>query len=74
MGILISIITIKGETCKISTLIPLGILYVILQIITFKVEMTKGNVTRINPEELSNDFANILSDELVATNAYIFLK
>ena len=30
--------------------------------------MTNGNVKRINPDELKNDFAVILEDELVATN------
>lgn len=31
-------------------------------------EETNGTVTRVNPENISKDFTNILKDEMVATN------
>lgn len=54
-GIVISVITIKGEACK-------------LEILGKLVEKTNGNINRVEPQNLSKDFANILSDEIVATS------
>jgi Mg-chelatase subunit ChlD len=54
-GVAISVITIKGEGCRMDILQTLA-------------EQTMGNVTRVNPENLSKDFASILSDEVVGTN------
>ena len=53
--IIVSVITIKGEGCKVETLGKIA-------------EDTNGNVTRVNPEEVSKDFSGILKDEIVATN------
>ncbi|CAD8204307.1 unnamed protein product [Paramecium octaurelia] len=53
-GIVISLVTIKGEGCKIDTLGKL-------------VEKTNGIVTRVNPEKIGEDFANIINDIVVGT-------
>lgn len=54
IGVMISIITIKGEQCQIETIGKLA-------------EITNGNVTRVEPKDIAKDFANILQDEIVAT-------
>jgi len=54
-GISFSIITIKGETCNAEVLGKLT-------------DETNGTITRVSPEEITKDFANILKDEIVATN------
>mgnify|MGYP001807073521 CR=1 FL=1 len=51
---MISVVTIKGEGCKIDILGGLS-------------EKTNGTVTRVKPEDIEKDFANILKDELVGT-------
>jgi len=53
-GIAVSIVTIKGEGCKIEVLNKI-------------VDETNGNVTRVNPEEIGKDFAAMLKDEVIAT-------
>ena len=53
-GVLVNVISIKGEECK-------------LEILGKMADATNGNVKRVNPEELSKDFANIFKDDLVAT-------
>jgi Mg-chelatase subunit ChlD len=53
-GVVISVVTIKGEGCKIDILGQLA-------------EKTNGTVTRVKPEDIGTDFANILKDELVGT-------
>lgn len=54
-GIQISIITIKGEECKLVTLNQI-------------VEETNGNIFRVDPLNIGKEFANILSDEVVGTS------
>lgn len=51
-GVIINVITIKGEGCKLDTLSKL-------------VEQTQGTVTRITPDEIGKNFAAILKDEIV---------
>ena len=46
---IVNIVSIKGEGCKIEIL---GIL----------ADKTGGNVTRVDPENIHRDFANILED------------
>lgn len=46
-GIAISVVTIKGEACKMEVLNKLA-------------DITNGNVTRVNPQDLSKNFANML--------------
>lgn len=60
-SIIISVITIKGEGCK-------------LEILGKLTEDTNGNITRVNPEEISNDFSGILKDEIVATNVDLEIR
>jgi len=50
----ISVITIKGEGCKVDVLGKI-------------VEKTNGTITRVNPSNIQQDFANILKDEIVGT-------
>lgn len=60
-GIVISVITIKGEGCKMDVLGKLA-------------DNTNGTVTRVNPSELSKDFANILKDEIVGTKVVLQIR
>ena len=60
-GIVISVITIKGEGCKMEYLGKLA-------------DLTNGNVNRVNPSEISNDFAAILKDEVVATKVNLKMR
>jgi hypothetical protein len=39
-----------------------------MDILSLLAESTMGNVTRVDPENLSRDFASILKDEVVGTN------
>ena len=51
-SLLISVITIKGEGCKMEILGKLS-------------NLTNGNVLRINPENIAKDFSSILANEIV---------
>lgn len=53
-GIAISLITLKGEECKVKVLGKIT-------------EDTNGHVTRIDPTNIGNDFSNLLKDEIVGT-------
>lgn len=53
-----NIITIKGEGCKIEAIGQLA-------------ESTNGNIKVVNPEKLSDDFANVLKDEIVGLNVLV---
>lgn len=48
----------KGEECKVIVLGQLT-------------EKTQGQITRINPENIHNDFSSILKDEVIATHTFI---
>lgn len=50
----VSVITIKGEGCKVEVLGKLA-------------QDTNGSITRVNPGDIGKDFANILKDEIVGT-------
>ncbi|KRX07681.1 hypothetical protein PPERSA_11230 [Pseudocohnilembus persalinus] len=54
LGIVISVITIKGEGCKVEILGKLA-------------EETNGTVTRVDPTEIEKDFAAVLGDEVSGT-------
>jgi hypothetical protein len=45
----------KGEECKVICLSKVS-------------EITNGSMTRVNPEKITEDFANVLKDEVVGTN------
>jgi hypothetical protein len=57
-NITVSIITIKGEGCKIEAIGKLA-------------EITNGNIKVVNPDKLSDDFANVLKDEVVGINVVV---
>ena len=54
-GVTINIISIEGDECNLDSLSKLA-------------EMTGGNVERVNPTTLTQDFANMLSVPVIATN------
>jgi len=57
----VGVITIKGEGCKVDKLAKIA-------------ELTGGTVTRVNPEKITEDFANILKEELVARDAEVKIR
>ena len=57
-NITVNIVTIKGEGCKMEAIGKLA-------------ELTNGNVKVVNPEKLSDDFANVLKDEVVGLNVEV---
>ena len=54
-NVAVNIVTIKGESAK-------------LEVLSKVVEATNGQMKVVNPEKISEDFANILKDEVVALN------
>jgi len=60
-GITVNIVSIEGEECNIDTLSKIS-------------EMTGGEVERVNPLELTKNFANILSTPVIATNVITKVK
>jgi hypothetical protein len=60
-GISISIVSIVGEDCRLEMLSPLA-------------ELTGGDIIKVDPLNLSKDFANILSDAIIATNVELKVK
>jgi Mg-chelatase subunit ChlD len=60
-GITVNIISIKGEECDLETLSPLY-------------EKTGGNVDIIEPDELKDNFANMLKNEVIATKVTAKIK
>ncbi|KRX09903.1 Zinc finger, Sec23/Sec24-type [Pseudocohnilembus persalinus] len=57
-GIQISIITVKGEQCKIITLGTMA-------------DKTQGKITKVNPQNIQNDFASILKEEILGTKVVL---
>lgn len=57
-GIAISVISIASEECRLDSLSEL-------------VDSTGGELTKVNPQNLSSDFANILSQEILASNVTV---
>lgn len=57
-GVLINVISIASEECRIATLSEM-------------VDETGGELIKVNPSKLSNDFANILAQEVIATNVIL---
>jgi hypothetical protein len=58
LGVTISIVTLKGEGCRMDILSKLA-------------EQTHGSVARVDPQNLGKDFANILKDEVLGTNVQL---
>ncbi|CAG9333239.1 unnamed protein product [Blepharisma stoltei] len=57
-GVGISVISIAGEECRLDCLSSI-------------VEETGGNLTKVDPQNLSNDFANILAQQILAFNVTV---
>jgi len=60
-GVCISLISIVGEECQIDTLSTLA-------------DLTGGMIQRVDPEHLTENFANILTNEIIATHVSAKVK
>jgi hypothetical protein len=60
-GVTINIISIQGDECNIDSLSKLA-------------DLTGGNVERVNPVTLKDDFSNILSSPVIASNVEVKVK
>lgn len=58
LGVSVSIISIEGEECRLESLIKVT-------------KTTGGDVVRVAPEKISEEFSNILSNEVIATNVNV---
>ena len=54
-GVTVSVISIEGEECRLESLSAVA-------------EVTEGNLSKVDPEKLQEDFANVLAAELLATH------
>ena len=57
-GVSVSVISVSDADCKLSYLSNIA-------------NLTEGNVLRVNPATLADDFANVLSERIVATEAKV---
>ncbi len=60
-GIMINVITIKGEGCKVEKLGQLA-------------DLTQGKVIRVNPDNITSEFASIMKDEIVGTQVEVKVR
>ena len=60
-GLSVNIVSIEGEECNIDTLSKIS-------------QLTGGEVERVDPEHLTQNFANILSMPVIATNVTTKVK
>ena len=60
-GIIISLITFQGEESKI-------------EILSILCEMTGGDIIKVKPSEILDQFSNLLTTEVIATNVKISVK
>ena len=60
-GLTINVISIIGDECNLDSLSSLA-------------DMTGGNVERVDPVELTSNFANILSQPIIASNVLAKVK
>ncbi|CDW82116.1 type a von willebrand factor domain-containing protein [Stylonychia lemnae] len=60
-GVTVNIVSIEGEECNIDTISRLS-------------ELTGGDVQRVNPKDLIENFSNILSLPTLATNVQVKVK
>ncbi len=56
-----SVISLVGEECSISSLSSVA-------------ELTGGDVTRVDPANVTADFSNILSNPIIATQVAVLIK
>ena len=57
-GVSVSVISIEGDECRLDALMSVT-------------EISGGNVVRVAPENLSEEFANILSEDVIATHVEV---
>lgn len=60
-GLTINIVSIIGDECNLDSLSKLA-------------ELTGGNVERVDPVSLTTNFANILSEPVIASNVVAKIK
>jgi len=60
-AIIISLITFEGEESKIEILSTLA-------------QMTGGDIIKVKPTEILNEFSNLLTTEIIATNVKLNVK
>lgn len=60
-GVIVSLISIEGEECKLELLATLT-------------EQTNGEILRVQPENISVEFANILSENVIATHVNLSVQ
>jgi len=60
-GVSISVISIKGEGCKLDVIGRLA-------------DLTSGSLTRVDPNEITSQFANIMKQEVIATQVEVKLR
>ncbi len=60
-GVAISIISLVGDECRLEMLSPLA-------------DLTGGDIYKVDPVNLATDFANILSEAVIATNVEVRVK
>lgn len=60
-GVIVSIVSIVGEDCRLEMLSPLA-------------ELTGGDIIKVDPLNLTKDFASILSDAIIATHVQLKVK
>lgn len=58
MGVSVSVITIEGAECRLES----------LSLVT---ETTGGSIVKVAPETLTTEFANIMSDDVIATQVSV---
>lgn len=59
-GIMVSVVTMKGEECKVDLLGKIA-------------DATNGFVMRVSPESMAQDFAQIMEEEVLATKVELKL-
>jgi hypothetical protein len=60
-GVTVSVISIEGEQCRLESLSTLA-------------DQTGGLLSKVDPERLQEDFANVLAAQLLATNVQATIR
>jgi len=60
-GISVSVISIKGEGCKLDVIGKLA-------------DLTSGSLMRVDPEQITSEFANVMREEVVGTQVEVKVK
>ena len=59
-GVEVNLVSIEGEQCKLEMMLPL-------------VDQTNGEITKVNPRKLTQNFSNILETPVIATHVKVSL-